>query len=153
MADLHQVVVHDVSEVVSRVPIVLQDDLVVNLFVIKDDFAMHDVLERRLALGYFHSNDVRFSVCFLFLDLLLRVIVQAESVILCLGIFLSANLDAHLLQSLRCAEAGISVTVFNKCVDELVVDRQSLALKVWTVRPHRLATIFCILCLILLLVD
>ena len=153
MAYLHGVVVHDVCEVVSWVPIVLQDDLVVNLFVIEDDLAMHDVPERRLALRHFHSNDVRFSVCFLFLNLLLSVVVQAESVVLCLRIFLSANLDAHLLQSLRCTETRVSITVFYECIDVFVVDWQSFALKVWTVRPHRLATIFSILCLILLLVD
>lgn len=133
MADVHREVVHDVGKVVRWEAIVFQDNLVIYIFVVEDDLPMNDVLERCLALRHLHSDDEGLAVRFLLFDLLFREVVQAEAVVLGLGVLLTTDLDSHFLKSLRCAEARVGIAVLDKRVDVLVVDVQALALVIGAV--------------------
>lgn len=68
MADLHQVVIHHVGQMVGRVAIILHDDLVVDVFVVEHHLAVDDVFELCLAFGYFHSDDIALSSGFALFD-------------------------------------------------------------------------------------
>ena len=141
MADLHEVVVDHVSEVVGRESVILQDDLVVDVLIVEHDLAVDDVAELSLALGDLHADDERLTVRLLLLDLVLAPVVHAEAVVLGLRVLLPADLNPHLLQPLRRAEARVGVPVLQQRVDELVVDRQSLALEVRTVGSESLVSL------------
>ena len=136
MTDFHEIVVDHIREVVGRKAVIFQDHLVVNFFVAKDDFTVNDVFESCLALRYLHPDDEGLPFRFFFFDLLLRESMQAVSVVLGLGVLLTAYLDSHLLETLSCAETGVRVSIFEECVDELVVDRESLTLIVRPIRSH-----------------
>ena len=57
MTDLHQIIIDNVCEMVGWEPIIFQNDLIVNIFVIKDYFAMHDVFKSCLSFRHFHPDD------------------------------------------------------------------------------------------------
>ena len=136
VTDLHEVVIHHICKVVRGEAIVLEDDLVINVLVIKDHLTVDDVLELGLTLGHLHPDDERFPIGLLLLDLLFGVVVQAEAIVLGLGVLLATDLDAHLLQTLCCAEARVGVTILQKSLNELVIDWYALALVVgafWSV--------------------
>ena len=57
VTDLHEVVVDHVGKVVRWKAIILQDHLVVNILVVKDDFSVHDVFELCLARRDLHTDD------------------------------------------------------------------------------------------------
>ena len=57
MTDLHKVVIDNVCEMVRWVTIILQNNLIVYVFVVKSDFSMYDVLERGLTLGHSHADN------------------------------------------------------------------------------------------------
>ncbi len=132
MTDLHQIIIDNVCKMVGRESIVFQNDLIINIFVIEDYFTMHDVFKSGLSFGHFHPNDKWLAICFLFFNLLLGVIIETEAIILSLCIFLPSNLNSHFLKPLSRAKARISITVLDKCVDELVINWETLALVIWT---------------------
>lgn len=132
MTDLHKVVIDNVCEMVRWVTIILQNNLIVYVFVVKSDFSMYDVLERGLTLGHSHADNKRLSIGLHLVNLVLGPILEAESVILGLRILLSSDLDSHLLQPLSRAEAWIGIPIFQECVNEFVVDRQPFALEIRT---------------------
>ena len=136
MADFHGEIINDICEMVGWIAIILENYLIINFLVIEYDLAVDDILELSLAFGYFHSDDVGITVGFLLLDLLLRVIMEAESVVLCLGVFLAANLNTHFLKAFSRAETGIGIAILHQRVDVFVVDGQPFALVVRSVRPH-----------------
>lgn len=71
MTDLHEIVVDDVRKVISWEPVILQDHLIVHIFVIEDYFSVDDVFELGLALWHLHANDVGLSVRLFLLNLVL----------------------------------------------------------------------------------
>ena len=97
VTDLHEVVIDDICEVIGRVAIVLEDHLVIDILVVKHHLAVHDILERCLALRYLHTNDKRLSVRLLLFYLLFSKAVKAEAIIFGLGVLLSTDLNAHFL--------------------------------------------------------
>ena len=54
MTDLHEVVINYICKVVCWETVIFQDNLIVYVFVIKDDFSMDDILERSLSFWHFH---------------------------------------------------------------------------------------------------
>jgi len=58
MTDLHKVVVDYVSKVIGWESIIFEDDLVVNVSVVKHDLSVHDILKRCFAFWNLHSDDV-----------------------------------------------------------------------------------------------
>ena len=136
MTNFHGEIVNDIRKMISWEAIVLENDLVVHVLVIPYDLAMNDVLELSLTFWHFHSDDIGITVSFFLLNLFLRVIVQAKAVILCLGVFLTTNLNTHLLKAFGSAETGIGITILHQCLDILMVDGQPFALVVWSIRSH-----------------
>ena len=122
-------------------PVVFKNHLIVDVFVVEYNFAMHNVLKLSLALGHLHSDDVRLTIGYLFFDLVLAERVVAQTIVFSLRILLPTNLYSHLLQSFCCAETMISVAVFYQSVHKLVIKGQSLALIVRTVRALNFHTI------------
>ena len=60
-------VIDNIGEVISRIAIILQNDLIIDFLVVKYYLAVNDVFELRLALWHFHSDDKGLTVGFLFL--------------------------------------------------------------------------------------
>lgn len=103
------VVVNNIRKMVSWKAIVLHDHLVVDIFVVKDDLSMNDVFELSFALGDLHPHNEAFTSRFALFNFRFRQ-VEAGSIVLCLSILLAANLDAHLLKALSCAETAVSIS-------------------------------------------
>ena len=66
VTDLHGMVVHHIGEVISWIAVILQDHLVVDVLVIKDDLTVDYVTESCFTFRDFHSDDIRLPICFLF---------------------------------------------------------------------------------------
>ena len=150
MTYVHHVVVYYISQVVGGEAVVLQDDLVVDVFVVEDYLTMDDVFEGGLALGHLHADDVRLTIGLLFLDLILGQTVVAESIVLGLCVLLATDLNSHLLQPFCRAEARIGIAIFDQSVHELVIYCEALTLIVGAVgslRPNTFG-LACILSLI-----
>lgn len=122
---------------VSWEAIVLQNHLVVHVFIVEHNLAVHDVFKLSLPLRHFHSNDVRLAISLLLLNLLLAQSFEAEAIVFSLCVLLAANLDSHLFQALSRAEARVCVTIFYQSVRELVIQGETLALVVGAVRTLR----------------
>lgn len=150
MTYVHHVVVNNISQVVGGEAVVLQNDLVVNVFVVEDYLTMDDVFESGLALGHLHADNVGLAVGLLFFDLILGQTIVAKSIVLGLCVLLATDLNSHLLQPFCRAEARISIAIFDQSVHELVVDCEALTLIVWAVGSLRPNTqgLACILSLI-----
>lgn len=89
VADLHEVVVDDVGQVVGREPVVFHDDLVVDCAVVEDDLAMHDVLELSLSARHLHPHDETLPTSLALLDFFPGQL-EAGAVILRFGVLLAA---------------------------------------------------------------
>lgn len=109
MADLHEVVVNDISKVVSREPVVFHDNLVVDCAVIENNLPVDDVLKLRLASGYLHPHNETFSACLALFHLFFWQL-HTSPVVLRLRVLLTTDFNSHFLQALGCAEATISVS-------------------------------------------
>jgi hypothetical protein len=72
VADLHQMVVYNVCQVIGWVTIVLHDNLIVNVLVVEHNLAVNDVLKLSLTLRYFHPDDVALTTSLAFFDFLWR---------------------------------------------------------------------------------
>lgn len=81
---------------ICRKSVVLYNDLVIYYTIIKDHLAMHQIFKLSFAFRDLHANDERLAFRFFLLYLISVVVLGAKSIILCLGIFLSANLNSHL---------------------------------------------------------
>ena len=104
-------VIDNIGEVISRIAIILQYDLIIDFLVVKYYLAVNDVFKLRLALWHFHSDDKGLTVGFFLLQLLHGILVETVPIVLGFGIFLTADFDSHLLQSLSCAETGICIAI------------------------------------------
>ena len=62
--------------------------------------------------------------------------MQAEPVILCLRILLPSDLNPHLLQPFRSAEAWVCISVLDKSINKFVVDGKSCTLEIWPERSQ-----------------
>ena len=113
MANLHQVVINYIGEVVSGEAITLHDHLIIHGVVVEDNFSVDHVLEFRFASWDEHSDHVRFTIGDTLTDFILGQAVT-ESIVLGLRVLGAALLDAHLLEAVGGAEAVVSVFVFEQ---------------------------------------
>lgn len=133
MGNLHQVVINNVGEVVSRKSVTLHDHLVINGVVVEDHLSVDHVLEFRFAVRDEHSDHVGFAVGDTLIDFILGKAV-AESIVLGLRVLGATLLDAHLLEAVGGAEAVVSVFVFEQCITKLRVCSQARGLLVGVMR-------------------
>ena len=126
MTDLHGVVVYYVGEVISGIPVVLQDHLVIDVLIIKDDLTVDYITESCFTFRDFHPDNVRLSISFLFFELVLGEVIQTESVVLSLRIFLPTYFYSHFLETLRRAETWIGVSILEQRVNIFMVEWQPL---------------------------
>ena len=75
MTDAHHRIVNHIREMIGRISVIFENDLVVYDIMIKYNFAMNQILEHCLSFGYLHADDVWFTVVHFFLHLLLGVAV------------------------------------------------------------------------------
>ena len=129
MGDAHQVVVHDVGEIIGRVAVALEQDLVVQLLVVHFDIAVHEVFEAGLALVVYlladHEGQAlgKIRLHFGFGEAAAAsVIAQDGAVVRFLaGLLLLLDLVA---------EAAVGVSALQQLFRVLFVKRQALALHV-----------------------
>jgi hypothetical protein len=80
MAAIPQVIIHDVGQVICGVSVTLHDHLVVHRVIVKNDFAVDQILELSFAFWDQHPNDVWFATLDTLVYLFLRDAI-AESVV------------------------------------------------------------------------
>ena len=103
-------VIYNICKVVGWEPIILHYYLIINHTIVKDDFAMNNVLEACLSFWSFHPNNERLSIGFFLFDLLFAE-RHTEPVVFSFGVFLATDLNPHFLQTLGGAEATVGVTI------------------------------------------
>jgi hypothetical protein len=113
MADLHEMIVYHVRQMIGRETVILHDDLIIDVLVVKNHLAVHDVLELRLTVRHLHSNDVTLAASLALLYNFFRQL-QAGPIVLGLRVLLTPELDSHFLQSFCGAEAAVSVACLSK---------------------------------------
>ena len=119
-------VVDDVGEVVGRHAVALQEDLVLELFVLDRDVAVEHVEERRLTRErHLLADDVGVTVLEVLLDDL-RCEVAAGTVV-------AAELAGRVIL-VRVAEAVVGVARLDELLGVLLVEVHALALDVGAVR-------------------
>jgi len=134
VGDLHEVVVHDVGEVVRGHPVGLEEHLVVEGCVLDGDRAEDLVLEGRRAHGgdalphHVGNARVEFPPDLLFRELL-AVAVVAE------GQLSQLQARAQLLEALLVAEAVVGHALLDQLLGVLLVDGLALVLDVGAVGP------------------
>ena len=101
-------IVNDISKVVGRVAIRLDQDLVIQHVIVENDFSMDHVFPLADATGDEHADDMRLSAGNPLFDFGLTQ-VEAEAIVLGRLMLLSALLNSKLLQSISCAEALIGL--------------------------------------------
>jgi len=134
--DAHQVVIHHVGEVIGREAVALEQDLVVELFVLHGDVAVDEILEgSRTFLAYALADHVRQALGQLRLHLFggqpaaAPVVTQDGSIMLFF----------RLLGLLRLlAETAVGVAFGQQLLGVFLVEAAALALRI---RPHRPAFI------------
>ena len=135
VGDPHQVVVHDVCEVVGGEAVALQEDLVVDLGVVEAHLAAQEVPHDGLAqaAGHGEPDDVRLARRPAPFGLVPR---QRPAVAVVAEVRLPRLLLLpQRLEPLAGAEAGIGGPAPDELLRVLAVDRRALALPVGTVRP------------------
>lgn len=88
-------IINDVCEVVSRKPVVFNNNLVIYYTIIKDHLAVNQILKLSFAFWNLHANDERLTLRFFLFYLIGIIVLGAKSIVLCLRILLSANLYSH----------------------------------------------------------
>lgn len=63
MSDLHEMIVHNIREVVGRIAIRLHEHLVINHIVVENDFAMNQVLPFADSVRYKHPHYMLLTAC------------------------------------------------------------------------------------------
>ncbi len=131
--DLHQMVVDDVCEVVGRHPVRLDQHLHVDAGVLELDRPPAKILyDARSLARNDHAHDVRLARGFPARDLLRRI--GAAQAVVARRLVGGALGDAHLIQTLRRAEAFKGVTRRKQLLDVLAINRGALALTIRAVR-------------------
>ena len=105
-------IIDHICKMVRWVAVILQNHLIVDYRVVEHDLAVDNIFENRFALGNAHSNDVGFTLCLLFSDLVCVESCGTESIILSFRVLLTADLNSHLLKALSRAETRVSISVF-----------------------------------------
>jgi len=111
MRNAHQVIINNISEVIGRKPIILNNHLIVHYSVFKYHLAMHNVFELRFALWNLHANDIRFALSLLFSYLVCIVTLSTKAIVHRLCVFLTTNLHPHLCQTLSSAKTRVGIAV------------------------------------------
>ena len=101
-------IVNDISKVVGRVAIRLDQDLVIQHVIVENDFSMDHVFPLADATGDEHADDMRLFAGNPLFDFGLTQ-VEAEAIVLGRLMLFSALLNSKLLQSISCAEALIGL--------------------------------------------
>ena len=129
MGDAHQVVVHDVGEVVGGHSVGLDEDLVVHLAVVYLDVAVHHIVKAGQArAGDLLSDDIG-GACFQMLPDLFRGQVAAAAVVVG-HLAVGALLGVQRFQALLGAEAVICLALGDQLFGILFEHPHSLALDI-----------------------
>ena len=137
MRDAHQMVVHDVGEIVGGHAVGLDEDLVVEGGIVHLDVAVHHVLKAGGALGgHLLADDVGHAGVELLFDLLGR---QAAAVaVVVRGLAAGLLHKAHLVQALLVAEAVVGLALLHQLLGVGLEHAHALALDV---RAHGAADV------------
>ena len=136
MADFHQMVVHDVCQVIGRqiVGRLIEHFVVENIgvdFHLATDKVLYIDIHVRL---HFESNDILLASCDACIHFLLAESERVAHLLTSAGIVLEVgNLSTLSLQLLRSIKCDIGIARSEKLVHILVVDLAALALAIWAV--------------------
>lgn len=108
VADLHQVVVHHVRQVVGRKSVRLHNNLIIHILIIKDHLAPNNVFDFSFAVGHFHADHVALAIGNALFDNLTGEL-KACPVVGGLRVLCTTELNAHLLKSFLRAETAIGI--------------------------------------------
>ena len=126
MRDAHQVVIHNVGEVVGRISVGLDQDHVVQFLVFHRDISVELVVEGRCALcGIVLTNDIRLSLCEILLDLFPG---QMQAVLVVDTDLLAFYDLGQRSKSLRCAEASVRLSLVDQLLGVFAVNACAHAL-------------------------
>ena len=132
MGDVHQVVIHNIGEVIGREAVCLHQNLVIQLRIIHGDITINHVMEGGCAaFGHFLANNEGFA-CGKLCLYLLRGQMQAMAVIFCEGNALCIGF-LQAFQSFLGAEAVIRFALFHQLLCIIHIQTHAFALHIGAV--------------------